>query len=223
MVRHSLIVNQLDERTCPELGPDAHLVYLQRYEAVFGPGLAPAPEVEPTSEQLAVLGNVLKHGGAPYCDFSIFGPNNNRMVRKQRLHGQVLSKDAEGKPVLSPVEIAGPPDIDSWMKSWAVFSTAMIMLDAADLGILELYKTRIQKLHDIFSTLTRSIGRLLAAISRSNWFGSGVGIPGDTVGITEEPPSEEDGNGEQAFEAGNIAIATVLQALKRRWPGADAS
>ena len=79
----------------------------------------------------------------PYCDFAIFGPANNRMVRKLRLHGQVLTKDTEGKPVLMPVEIAGPPDIDVWMESWAVFSTAMVMLDAVDLGILDLYKSRI--------------------------------------------------------------------------------
>ena len=150
-IRHSLIINQLDERVAFPLEPDRHLRYLAKYEAVYGPDLAPPPEVEPTAEQLAVLHNVLESGGVPYCDFALFGPASNRTVRKLRLHGQTLSKDPMGQPILIPVEIAGPPDLSVWLESWSVFATSMIMLDAADLGILDLYKNRIVKLHGIFS------------------------------------------------------------------------
>ena len=68
----------------------------------------------------------------PYVDLAIFGPHGARLQRKMKLQGQKFTSDGK----LGPIEIAGPPDLETWLLSWGVFKVAMLMLGAIDLGIL---------------------------------------------------------------------------------------
>ena len=45
-------------------------------------GAAPAPESEPSSEQLSAVNQLITGGDAPYVDFSIFGPLGRRFLKK---------------------------------------------------------------------------------------------------------------------------------------------
>ena len=41
----------------------------------------PHPDMEPTDEQLSALHQLIAAGGAPYVNFSIFGPHGKRMLK----------------------------------------------------------------------------------------------------------------------------------------------
>ena len=42
----------------------------------------PHADIEPTEDQISAVSQLLKHGAAPYVDFSIFGPHGRRLLRK---------------------------------------------------------------------------------------------------------------------------------------------
>lgn len=50
------------------------------YKAKYGD--FPSPDVEPTSDMLSALCQVITAGAAPYADFSIWGPHGLRSLRK---------------------------------------------------------------------------------------------------------------------------------------------
>ena len=77
----------------------------QEYKDKFG--AHPAPEVDPTGDQLSGLQQVLKAGGLPYVDLSIWGPFGLRSLRKQVFTSFMLNA-ATGE--WSKKESPGPPN-----------------------------------------------------------------------------------------------------------------
>ena len=146
LIRHNLVISQTDDRTSPQLTDTEHIQYLQRYESLFGSSAEPDDDIVPGAEQLACLQTIISAGQVPYTDFAIFGPHATRMQRKMRLHGSRLLEDGK----LGVIEITGPPDFTSWLSSWSVFQTAMVMMNGVDLGILDLYRKKIEKYSKLY-------------------------------------------------------------------------
>lgn len=118
-------------------------LYLE-YERVYGQNERPQKDQEPTSDQLSAVIHLLKAGLPPYVDFAIWGPYGHRIERKLKLQGVSIGRDG----VLRTVEMHGPPNITSWLSSFNVLVTALVMTKAVDLGILNMYRTQIERLHD---------------------------------------------------------------------------
>lgn len=121
-------------------------MYLE-YERVYGKNERPQKDTEPTSDQLSAVQHLLQAGLPPYVDFAIWGPYGHRIERKLKLQGFSIGRDG----VLRTVELQGPPNITSWLASYNVLVTALVMTKAVDLGVLTQYRTQIERLHDRYS------------------------------------------------------------------------
>jgi len=137
------ILRQADDTEVPLVDEAIMSTGYARWERLHGIGSRPPPDADVTSEQITGLAHVLEAGAVPYCDFAIWGPHGHRRERKLRLTGSVFNSDGSFRTV----ELVGPPTLDVWMDSYQVMSTAFIMLDALDLGVLHAYKDHIQRLH----------------------------------------------------------------------------
>jgi hypothetical protein len=104
-------------------------------------GGMPREQVEPTADQLGGLLQVLNSGSAPYADFSLWGPQGRRALKKL-IHSAALYDPNTGKWVQK--SLRGPPNFQSWLKSWNVFKVAMIMLGQASSASLEAYEEKIR-------------------------------------------------------------------------------
>ena len=146
-VKLNAVTSQVDD-TEINLLTETDLVnmYLE-YEKVYGKGERPPKDAEPTGEQLAAIVHLLKVGMPPYADFAIFGPYGRRIERKVKLSGMTLGRDG----VIRQIEMQGPPNIASWILSYNVLMTILVMAKAVDLGILMKYRSHIERLHDRYS------------------------------------------------------------------------
>jgi hypothetical protein len=105
-------------------------------------GAAPAQDCEPTSEQLSAVNQLIQGGEAPYVDFSIFGPYGRRFLKKLSIStSHFVPELGSWKTTEQP----GPPDFQSWWKSWNVFKTTMLLLGAAKPAQLDSYAEHIRK------------------------------------------------------------------------------
>ena len=75
-------------------------------------------------------------GGAPYVDFSIFGPHGKRMLKRLVFTAHVY-EPASGS--WHRQELPGPLDFQSRWKSWGVFRTATLLLGFAPVEPLDHY------------------------------------------------------------------------------------
>ena len=86
----------------------------------------PDPGQEPSAEQLSVLWHLLLSGFAPFVDFAIWGPHNERFQRRMQFVG--LRPGPDG--TLHKLELHGPSNIDMWVEAFNVLAVALIMLMA---------------------------------------------------------------------------------------------
>ena len=70
----------------------------------------PREQVEPTADQLGGLLQVLKSGSAPYADFSLWGPQGRRALKKL-IHSAALFDPNTGTWVQN--SLPGPPNSQS--------------------------------------------------------------------------------------------------------------
>ena len=119
---------------------------LRIYEAKFGVNRRPPPELEPTGEQLTCLRTILGTGQAPYAEFCVFGPYALRRFKDRKLHGVTFNEDGE----LLPIQILGPPNMETWQSCWGVYKVAMLMLEAVDLGVLDSYEKEMLRYHQLY-------------------------------------------------------------------------
>ena len=112
------------------------LLYLSRC------GGLPRDEIEPTSDQIGALLQVINSGQAPYADFSLWGPRGKRALKKL-IHSAALFDPNTGKWVQK--NLRGPPSFETWLKSWNVFRVAMIMLGQASAATLDAYEAKIRQ------------------------------------------------------------------------------
>ena len=126
-------VSALDQETLEGL--------FARYKASRGD--FPHADIEPTEDQISAVSQLLKHGAAPYVDFSIFGPHGRRLLRKLTfISYQYNAPEGSWKRL----ELPGPPDFDAWWKCWMVLSTTLLLLEAVKAERLALYGELIRSL-----------------------------------------------------------------------------
>lgn len=118
----------------------------QEYSLKFG--AHPAPEVDPSGDQLSALQQLIRAGALPYVDFSIWGPFGLRSLRKQVFTSYILNA-ATGE--WSKREAPGPPNILSWEKAFRTFKCAMLLLQAAESERLDAYMDFVKDLNNQFS------------------------------------------------------------------------
>ena len=135
-VNLGLTINQGLTQEVPMLMESELTPMRERYIAVEGD--EPLDNVEVTNAQLTALKAIIGQGMAPYTDFGVWGQHGNRLARKQKFTNMFV--DTSGK--WHSQELAGPANLDAWRSSWAVFTTAAIMLDVATPAVLNRYANR---------------------------------------------------------------------------------
>jgi hypothetical protein len=112
-------------------------------------GEFPSPEIEPTEDQLSAVSQLINTGSAPYVDFAIFGPYGRRLLKKLTLTAyQYNSPDGSWKRQ----DLPGPPDFDSWWKSWLVLKCSFLLLDSVRPERLDRYGEHIRSLLTTYGT-----------------------------------------------------------------------
>ena len=116
----------------------------ERWQTARGRGKRPATDEDPTEDQLAVPRHLLDSGEVPYVGVSVGGQHGNGLARKQKLIGMVMNAKGE----IVPTDMVGPAAFALWSASWTVFSNAMILLGAVDVGTLDEYYKCLKRFHD---------------------------------------------------------------------------
>ena len=138
-VKMSLILDQSDDTEVPYI-PDVDLK--EGYKKFFNIfKTMPSPDDDVTIEQLSGLVYFIKNMNPPWADFAIFGPHGQRLMCKLKMSGLRLQPDG----TFLNVEYKGPPSYWLWEQCYNILRTALIFLDAAELGPIEAYKERIKK------------------------------------------------------------------------------
>ena len=116
----SIVINQSDES---EVAPaDVHVVTEAYARYKLKMGCFPSAETELSEEQMTALHAVLERGRAPYCDFAVWGPFHQRILKRIRMKGVRLSGNGE----LSSVELCGPDSFHGWKECYAVSKRGLI-------------------------------------------------------------------------------------------------
>jgi hypothetical protein len=127
--------------TVLEIGPDRIRTMFAEYRRKYGD--MPAPDVEPTAEQISAVHQLMASVAPPYVDLSIFGPHGHRTLRKLS-HTALQYNPSDGSRKRK--EQDGPASFDTWWKSWRVFKTTVLLLDAALPERLDRYAEHIRDL-----------------------------------------------------------------------------
>ena len=135
------ILDQSDESEFTIVDDKVHAGLMEKFIKVTG-GL-PAPEEEPTREQLSALQRkVFVLLQPPYADFAVFTPYGKRFLKAMKyrtflptMEGNFISK-----------EVPGPSTYSQWLSSFRVWRTAMIMLEVLDLAILQRYELLVENM-----------------------------------------------------------------------------
>ena len=139
LLKHSTYTNQASEGTFALKSPGELLKYRENYEKIYGAKIN--LKERPTDEQLCALLSVLASGRAPFLDFAVFGPFDEHEAKLRKYTDQVF---IDGR--LQTRLLHGPTSFEGWRKCWAVFRSAMVMLDAASLGALNSYEEGLKEL-----------------------------------------------------------------------------
>jgi hypothetical protein len=105
-------------------------------------GATPEDCIDPTLDQLSALKQIMAVNRSPYADFSRWGPWGKRLLRKLSLLAFTLLPNG----LWQKTELGGPPTVEVWMDCWQVFRVAMLLLEACEAEILDLYASNIRAL-----------------------------------------------------------------------------
>ena len=106
-------------------------------------GASPQEAEEPSPHQLAGLAKrIFKDGGAPYCDFGVYGPYECKLAKTLKCRVFVPLGDGS----FLQKELPGPPTYQAWLASWRVFRTSCLMLNVVNLAALEVYEKHVERL-----------------------------------------------------------------------------
>ena len=112
----------------------------QEYSIKFG--AHPAPEVDPTGDQLSALMQLIRAQALPYVDLSIWGPFG-------LVYTSYILNAATGE--WSKKEAPGPPNITAWERGFRTFKCAMLLIQAAGSERLDAYMDFVKDLNNQFS------------------------------------------------------------------------
>jgi len=109
-------------------------------------GAEPSEDIEPTTEQLSAVKQVLDVDLSPYVDFALFGPYGKRFLAKLTLvnwsylpNGTWLRRD-----------LPGPPTFEYWWSSFRVLRTTFLLLGAVDTELLDNYGELVRGFHNTY-------------------------------------------------------------------------
>ena len=140
------ILDQGDDTEFVVESESSRSTWLQRLRTLTG-GL-PMEEEEPTIEQVsALLKRTVVMDLNPYADFGIFVPYGAKALRASKFRTYTLTP--EGYAVK---ELQGPATYIQWRSCFRVYTTALLMLNIADLAPLRAYELFVEKLVRQFPT-----------------------------------------------------------------------
>jgi len=109
-------------------------------------GAEPSEDIDPTTEQLSAVKQILDAGLAPYVDFALFGPYGKRFLAKLSMvawsylpNGQWLRRD-----------LPGPPTFEYWWSSFRVLRTTFLLLGAVETELLDNYGELVRGFHNTY-------------------------------------------------------------------------
>ena len=151
-------------------------------------GLAVEEEERPSDEQLSALKAWLttapgQRKNAPFVDFAIWGPYNKMTLQERKFCTMHLRPGG----AYSETKLPGPSSFGEWLKGWAVFRSAMLMLGAASPGELELYVKGIRQLVDRFPGKWVQISSADRAVRFDLWGRMYEDLIYDDVAFADEP------------------------------------
>ena len=141
VIKLSSIVDQTLDTAIKILPPSAIRSMFTDYKAKRG--AFPNEDIEPTSDQISAVFQILAADAAPYADFAIFGPHGKRLLMKLVFINFTLQPDGSWQKK----ELPGPPSFELWWQSWRVYRTTLLLVDAADPEHLDNYGEYIRGLH----------------------------------------------------------------------------
>ena len=109
---------------------DAMLVHRAANE-----GEDPPKEDVPTADMMAALDHRVRATESVWVDFALWRSYGRRMQREWKMMTQQVTSAGEYTPYI----IAGPPDYETWLQAWRVFSVCMMALGLAAKARLDLY------------------------------------------------------------------------------------
>ena len=98
-------------------------------------GAEPSDDIEPTSEQISALHQILAADLPPYVDFGLFGPHGRRMLSKLTYVEYTHLPNGAWQRNTLP----GPSTFDLWWASYRVLRCALLLLDAVPPEVLDAY------------------------------------------------------------------------------------
>jgi hypothetical protein len=119
-----MLIDQTLDTEVQRLDPEKVKAMIAAYKLARGD--EPNADIEPTSDQLAALAQLLASDTVPYADFAIWGPHGRRLLAKLMYVAFVHAPDGSWQRR----ELPGPPDFDHWWASWRVLRTAFLLLGA---------------------------------------------------------------------------------------------
>ena len=161
-------LDQAAKGTFTLLTPAEIIRLRQRYQDHTG---APVEgDARPSDGQVSALASWLKpqpdgRRNAPFVEFAVWGPFNDRSVKLRQFHDHILIRDGAWQFRL----LRGPSSFTQWEASWRIFSSCCIMLDAAKLGQLHQYYTGIRRLTELFPNDWATISLLDEEVRSEIW------------------------------------------------------
>ena len=144
-VKLSSIIDPTLDSDVQHLGHEEVNDMFKRYREKFGDH--PAPDCEPSLDQLSGLKQLISSGGCPFVGFSIFTPHGIRALRKACFTSFTLNS-ATGE--WTKKESPGPENFASWEKCFKTFKVAMLLLETIDSERLDGYLDHIKGLYAQF-------------------------------------------------------------------------
>jgi hypothetical protein len=113
-----------------------------RYNMIFG--MDPPEDIEPTTDQISAIRMFDDLNFIRGVDFSLFGPHGRRAMKKLTYASQLWGPYT---PTYKRRDLPGPPDFDTWFRSWKVFKCTCLLLDICKVEPLDAYSDHIRSLY----------------------------------------------------------------------------
>ena len=139
-IKLSAVVDQaLDAEITPLSSVEVRTLY-DVYKSRHGD--YPVEDAEATADQISGVSQLVKQDFNPYVDFGVFGPFALRLLRKLTFVAYTVGLGGE----YVKKELPGPPDFDTWWKSWRVLKTVFLLIGAVTAERLDAYGEHVRKM-----------------------------------------------------------------------------
>jgi hypothetical protein len=130
-----------DNKVIPLTDATTKLMYA-RYTTVFG--MDPPEDIEPTTDQIAAIKMLDDLNFIPGVDYFVFVPHGRQAMKKLIYVAQLWDHESH---TYKRRDLPGPPDFDTWFRSWKVFKCTCLLLDICKVEPFDAYSDHIRSLH----------------------------------------------------------------------------